>query len=216
MSKRLILPILLLIVLLSSCSTTDESKYLKLAQEATTLKEKTKYYLTGYETNPENLKYIYNSAYFLSLEERYSEAETILKQGLTLYSKAINLYTLLSFIYEKQYKFASFERTLNTLLVIDPGYKEASVKLLAHYLMLLNYKKALPLAETLYNTYPTEQSVLDALSVLKGGVFTKLASPEETKKEAKKALTAPYLPPLDIKLEQVISSIKSSSSLSAL
>lgn len=186
MSKRLILPILLLIVLLSSCSTTDESKYLKLAQEATTLKEKTEYYLTGYETNPENLKYIYNSAYFLSLEERYSEAETILKQGLTLYPKAINLYTLLSFIYEKQYKFASFERTLNTLIVIDPGYKEASVKLLAHYLMLLNYKKALPLAETLYNTYPTEQSVLDALSVLKGGVFTKLASPEETKKRQRK------------------------------
>ncbi len=213
MIKKLVLFFLLTTTLLSSCSTTDEGSYLELAQSTNSLEEKISHYTSGLKRYPENINYIYNSAYTLTLNEQYTEAEEILLNGINLYPKAIYLYTLLAHCYKAEYKLVSYEAVMQSLITIDPGFLDAKLELLSFYMRYGKYKAALPLAESIYELYPTNQQVLNSLAILKGGVFENFVAETTEKKEEAKVLK-PYLPPTTISIQEVNSYLKSDSFLS--
>ncbi len=211
MVKKLVLPILLTLILLSSCKSAEESRYLELAQSSNTLSEKIEHYKAGLAAYPDDLNYIYNTAYTLALDEQYSEAEAVLTKGIYQYPKAIYLYTLLAYCYKTQYKFYSYEMVMENLLKADPGFTEAREELIDHYLTLKMYDPALRAALPLYEFYPTNETALNALGIIKGGIYERFIKEDKKKAEV---MQKPYLPPVTIALEDIYYYIKSDDFLS--
>lgn len=212
MARKLVLPILLTLLLLSSCKTVEESRYLELAQNATTLSDKLEYYQTGLALYPSNIKYIYNTAYTLTLKKQYKEAEAILTTGIYQYPKAIYLYTLLAYCYKTDYKLYSYEKVMEKLLEIDPGFTEVREEMITHYWDFGKNDLAISHALSLYEFYPSNKTALNAIGRLQGGDFERYIDQESEKKAEVK--TKPYLPPINISLEDIYYYLKSDDFLS--
>jgi hypothetical protein len=211
MKKLSLAFVLFALLLLTSCKTTDESLYLKLSTEATTLEKKTDYSLTGLSKYPDNFKYIYNSAYYLSLEKCYKEAESVIFEGLEKYPEAIQLYTLLAHLYKTRGMLRSYEDTMLKILEIDPAHSEAAHTLLEHLIATHRKTDAAALAHTLYERDVTDLLAINALAYLEGGMFLKIKTADIETKMAETPAQKPCLPPLDIKIDVILNFFQSQS-----
>lgn len=215
MNKTGIFLLIVLSILLSGCQTSDESRFLSLAEKSPDIDTKIDYYLHGLEEYPENIKYIYNSAYFLTLDKQYDKAIEILKSGIKEEEKAINLYLLLSYIYRENYMLSSYENTLLTLIKTDPGYVDAKLRLLEFY-MTYGYKnKALSLAKEMYTYLYDNQIVLKALAFYESEFYMQFLDDKgnDDKEIKKNNLYPPTIPRLDIELENNLKLVRSNPSL---
>lgn len=216
MNKAGIILIIVLSILLSGCKTSDESRFLSLAEKSSDIDTKIDYYLQGLEEYPENIKYIYNSAYFLTLDKQYDKAIEILKSGIREEEKAINLYLLLSYIYKEKYMLNSYENTLSNLIKTDPGYFDAKLRLLEFY-MTYGYKdKVLSLAKEMYIYQHDNRTVLKALALYESEFYMQFLNDNEKSdgEIKKKNLAPPVIPRLDIDLRDNLSLIRTNPSLS--
>ena len=132
MKRQFLLKILILLILLSSCSTlSDEERVQSYINKAYGLEgeEAAELYLEGLQ-DIESPELYYNLAYSYLEAKEYDEAVETASAALLKYPGRLRFMYLRAFAYKAAGKYYSYEKALNTILLFDPGNDEIKDMLL--------------------------------------------------------------------------------------
>ena len=189
MKRQFLLKILILLILLSSCSTlSDEERVQSYINKAYGLEgeEAAELYLEGLQ-DIESPELYYNLAYSYLEAKEYDKAAETASAALLKYPGRLRFMYLRAFAYKAAGKYYSYEKALNTILLFDPGNDEIRDMLLQHYLDTGRKKEAAALAPSVLERHPDSQNAIKALAYV--SPFFKAIAAEET---AKKPVSEPW------------------------
>ncbi len=183
MKRQFLLKILILLILLSSCSTlSDEERVQSYINKAYGLEgeEAAEVYLEGLQ-DIESPELYYNLAYSYLEAKEYDKAVETASAALLKYPGRLRFMYLRAFAYKAAGKYYSYEKALNTILLFDPGNDEIRDMLLQHYLDTGRKNEAAALAPSVLERHPDSQNAIKALAYV--SPFFKAIAAEETAKE---------------------------------
>ena len=183
MKRQFLLKILILLILLSSCSTlSDEERVQSYINKAYGLEgeEAAELYLEGLQ-DIKSPELYYNLAYSYLEAKEYDKAVETASAALLKYPGRLRFMYLRAFAYKAAGKYYSYEKALNTILLFDPGNDEIRDMLLQHYLDTGRKKEAAALAPSVLERHPDSQNAIKALAYV--SPFFKAIAAEETAKE---------------------------------
>ena len=179
--KRLFWASLIISIALSSCASSADA----LKEEARTAGKTREDTLSSlekaYVTAPEDKSVAYNWAYALTSDKKYAQALEVVSHAVTIHPDTVRFYTLKAFAEKSLGLYREYEKTYESLLVLDEAYTAVALELMHHYEALFEHEKAEEKARLVLKYEKDNEEAIAILS--RTDSFYRLLAPEEEEKK---------------------------------
>ncbi|MGN0907371.1 MAG: hypothetical protein ACI4NM_09510 [Bullifex sp.] len=178
--KRLFWVSLILSIVLSSCASSADALKDEAKTAGRTREETLSSLQKAYAAAPEDKNVSYNWAYALASDGRYAESLEVSSHAVSLHPDTVRFYTLRAFTEKSLGLYREYEKTLESLLVLDEAYTAVALELMLHYEALFEHEKAEEKARLVLKYEKDNEEAISVLS--RTDPLYRLLSPEEVDK----------------------------------